>query len=71
MEGQELEGGQKEKMAISMARSSAITQGQVLSPQEMKNLVDALFACSAHNFSPTGKSILQILSFEEIDNRFK
>jgi len=37
----------------------------------MRNLVDRLFACSAPNYSPSGKTVLTILEMEEFDKKFK
>ena len=53
-------------LALSLAHSAAIPYGQVLSNDEMEGLVNDLFACSNVNYSPDGKSILGILSQQEI-----
>jgi DNA mismatch repair protein MutL len=63
--------GAKEKIAIAMARASAIPYGKNLSQYEMEELFDTLFACSAHNYSPTGKPIINIITLDELDKRFK
>ena len=55
-------------LALSMARSAAIPYGQVLSNEEMENLVNRLFSCSNVNMTPDGKPILCILQQEEIDH---
>ena len=55
------------RLASSMARHAAITQGQVLSNVEMENIVNQLFACSNVNYSPDGKNILCILKQQEIE----
>ena len=54
-------------LALSMARHAAIPQGQVLSNEEMENLVNELFACSNVNYTPDGKAILGILPQQDID----
>ena len=54
-------------MALSMARSAAIPQGQVLDNREMDNLVNELFACSNVNYTPDGKAIICILPQREIE----
>ena len=54
-------------LALSMARHVAIPQGQVLSNDEMENLVNELFACSNVNYTPDGKAILGILSQHDIE----
>lgn len=60
----------KEQMAREMAQAAAIPYGKTLSHDEMKELVDHLFACETPNFSPSGKSIISILSLDEIEKRF-
>ena len=55
-------------MALSMARGAAIPYGQVLSNEEMENLVNRLFSCSNVNMTPDGKPILCILQQEEIEH---
>jgi len=54
-------------LALTMARSAAISQGQPLSNMEMENLVNRLFACSNVNVTPDGKPILCILRQTEIE----
>jgi DNA mismatch repair protein MutL len=61
----------KEKIAMSMARASAIPYGKTLSQSEMENLFDELFGCASPNYSPTGKPVINIITLEEIDKRFK
>jgi DNA mismatch repair protein MutL len=55
----------------AMARASAIPYGKVLSQSEMGDLFDSLFACSAPNYSPSGKQVINIITLEELDKRFK
>ena len=54
-------------LALGMARGAAIPQGQVLSNDEMENLINRLFSCSNVNLTPDGKPILCILQQDEID----
>ncbi len=58
-------------LALSLARAAAIVYGQVLSGEEMVNLVDALFACPTPNYTPDGKIILSVLKEEEIQKMFR
>lgn len=60
----------EEQIARSLAMKAAIDAGQKLSNEEMSELVERLFVCSNHNYSPDGKVILSILTQEEIQNRF-
>lgn len=69
-------GGQAEEnlqycIALSLARNSAIVQGQVLSNEEMENLVDNLFVCKNPNYTPDGKIIVAILEQEDFEQLFK
>lgn len=59
------------RIALSLARRSAIPVGQVLSQEEMRKLVSDLFKTSNPNYTPDGKSILTILPDEAITDRFK
>lgn len=55
-------------LALSMARSAAIPQGELLSNVEMENIVNSLFSCSNPNVTPDGKNILCILKQTEIEH---
>jgi DNA mismatch repair protein MutL len=61
----------KERIASAMARASAIPYGKPLSQSEMRDLFDSLFGCSAPNYSPAGKPVINIITLEELDKRFK
>jgi len=56
-----------EKLAISISKASSRGYGRILEQEEMRELIDQLFACDNPNFSPSGKTILKILSIEEIE----
>ncbi|MDE5759474.1 MAG: hypothetical protein K2I11_00590, partial [Bacteroides sp.] len=58
-------------LALTLARAAAIVYGQVLSNEEMSNLVDSLFACPSPNYTPDGKTILATIREEEIEKLFK
>lgn len=55
-------------LALSLARHAAIPHGQVLSNEEMENLVNGLFSCENVNYTPDGKSVLCILQQQEIEH---
>lgn len=55
-------------LALSMARNAAVPHGQVLSNDEMENIVNELFACSNVNYTPDGKAILCILPQRDIEH---
>ena len=58
-------------LALSLAKAAAIVPGQVLSNEEMNNLVDMLFAATVPNYTPDGKTILTVIKEEELDKLFK
>jgi len=55
-------------LALSMARSASVPYGQILSNEEMENIVNGLFACSNVNYTPDGKAILCILPQRDIEH---
>jgi len=61
----------REKLAAAMAAVSAIPYGKVLSQSEMEDLFDSLFACRAPNYSPKGKQVINIITLEELDKKFR
>lgn len=58
-------------IALSLAESAAIRNGQALNNQEMEQIIAQLFACSNPNFTPDGKAISTVIGMEEIGARFK
>ncbi len=58
-------------LALTLAKAAAIVYGQVLSNEEMVRLVDSLFACSAPNFTPDGKTVLAVIKESDIEKLFK
>lgn len=58
-------------LCLSIARSAAISIGQVLSNDEMEMIINKLFACSNANYTPDGRQIFYILSQSDIDNVLK
>ena len=61
----------KHRIALTMAKASAISYGKQLSQFEMQEIVDKLFACREPNLTADGKKIIAILELDEIENRFK
>lgn len=60
----------QKQLALSYAKSTAIPYGKLLTQDEMQSLVDRLFACSVHNYTPDGKKIIVVLDANEIDKKF-
>jgi len=61
----------KEQLAVVMADSYAIPYGKPLGESEILMLVDGLFACSNHNYAPSGKAIMHILELQDIEKILK
>jgi len=59
-----------ESIALSLADSSAIKAGQRLTNEEMSDMIDRLFACPNHNYTPDGRKIMTIFSQDELEKRF-
>lgn len=64
--GEELASSLQERIALSMARSSAIKRGQVLSATEMDKLISDLFRLSTPARTPDGKTVFTIVNIEDI-----
>ena len=58
-------------MALTMARSAALVVGEVLSPAEMSNHVDELFACEIPGYTPDGKRTFVIIDDGEVEKMFR
>ena len=59
-----------ENLARSMASNSGIGKGKKLNHDEMKSIIDQLFACKNPNYSPNGQLIYYILGLEKIEGLF-
>lgn len=57
----------RSSLALSMARNTATPYGQVLTNEEMEQLVNSLFACENVNYTPDGRPILAILPQKDIE----
>jgi DNA mismatch repair protein MutL len=68
-----LQGGVKVKeyIATVLAKASAIPQEKALNLSEMQDIIDRLFACTNHNFSPDGKPIVAIIGLDELEKRLR
>ncbi len=69
--GQKMEDELHHRMALAMAQDAAIPIGNVLTQQEMENLVDELFQQSEPNYAPDGKTIVTILPHETLEKLFR
>lgn len=59
-----------ENLAISMARSASIKSGKKLIEEEMKALVDQLFACEMPYSLPNGKPTIITLNLDDLNQQF-
>jgi len=59
-----------ETVALSLARHSAIADGQVLTNEEMEQVVNSLFLSSNVKYTPDGLPILTILPHSDIEKLF-
>ena len=57
-------------IALSLADAASIKSGQQLTQEEMTDIIDRLFACENHQFTPDGKKIITIITSDEIEKRF-
>lgn len=58
-------------LALSLAKAAAIVPGQVLTNEEMNQLVDELLTSMTPNYTPEGKTVLTLLNDEELEKHFK
>jgi DNA mismatch repair protein MutL len=58
-------------IALTLAKAAAIVYGQVLTAEEMTNLVDQLFLSAMPNYTPDGHLIVTTISDDEIGRMFK
>ncbi|MBL0310090.1 MAG: DNA mismatch repair endonuclease MutL [Bacteroidetes bacterium] len=61
----------RENLARSLAQSSAIKAGKTLGQEEMKTLIDELFACQKPYHAPNGRFTVISFSNEEMEKRFE
>ncbi|MCX6272363.1 MAG: DNA mismatch repair endonuclease MutL [Bacteroidetes bacterium] len=69
--GQDARWDRYTRIAASAAKNLSIKGGKAMQTEEMNNLFDELFACRFPEATPDGKSIITIVTMEEIANRFK
>jgi DNA mismatch repair protein MutL len=61
----------KEYLALLLSQSSAINYGVPLKPEEISDLFNNLFACRTPNYSPSGKIVVSIVSFQDFEKLLK
>jgi len=61
----------QESLALTLAKKAALPYNKYLPEEEAGSLIARLFASNEPNYTPDGKSILLIISEEELEKRFK
>ena len=62
--------GKRDILARTLARNASIKSGTVLSPEEMNQMVDELFACEMPNVSLSGKPVVITFTIDELLQKF-
>ena len=57
----------KEYVALLLSQSAAIKYGVSLKPEEISDLFNNLFACRTPNYSPSGKTVVSIISIPDFE----
>jgi DNA mismatch repair protein MutL len=65
------EGNTRTRLAASLARQMSVKPGKMLNIEEMRSLVDQLFACSITHTSPSGKKTFIVIPYEDLEKNFK
>ena len=60
----------QQRIALTLAQSAAIPQGKSLSEAEMSDILSRLFALPSHRITPDGKTVVILLTAEDIARRF-
>ncbi|MDR1600847.1 MAG: DNA mismatch repair endonuclease MutL [Tannerella sp.] len=64
-------GRRAETLALSLAKTAAIRHGKTLTAEEMEAIAAALFSMEANNLTPDGKTIMTVLTDDELARRFR
>ena len=62
---------QTQVLAKALARKLSVKRGKRLHQQEIDTMIENLFACKLPETSPDGKPTMVIISYDEIDKKFK
>ena len=60
----------QKRMAWTLAETAAVPVGQSLSQEEMSSMVDDLLSLKTPAYTPEGKSVFIIISYDELQKRF-
>ena len=59
-----------QRVAAALARSCSVDSGRALRQEEMRELMDQLFACREPGIAPDGKPVFRILPMQDIEKMF-
>ena len=60
----------REQIALSLAQETAISYGKTLTETEMRDLITRLLALPQYRLTTDGKTIVSVLSDDELAKRF-
>jgi DNA mismatch repair protein MutL len=63
--------GQGQLLAKAMAKKLSVKRGKRLHKQEIESIIEDLFSCNLPEISPDGKPTMVMLTFEELNRKFK
>ena len=69
--GQDYKTDQNQLLAKTMAKKLSIKRGKKMYQEEINALIENLFACKAPGISPDGKQTMFVISFDELNRKFK
>lgn len=69
-EGFDLKSNKTEQLARVLSRQLAIKKGKILNAEEMKELIESLFACNSPYTSPNGRKCFITFELQELDKMF-
>lgn len=61
----------RDNLARSLAKNAARNVGEIINKEEMRLLIDQLFACQMPYYTPDGKPVFITISQEELDKKFE
>ena len=59
------------KIILSIAKSTAMKKLNLNTNESIQAIVNKLFQCENHTYSPRGKKIIETISLKEIEDKLK
>jgi DNA mismatch repair protein MutL len=66
----DISGEMQKHIALTLAQSAAMPMGKTMSEQQMQAMLQQLFALPSYRITPDGKTVVVLLTQEEIARRF-